>query len=175
MAVAVLSMLDNVGHVLDHSSGGYWQGVRRRIDISEDIFCPVSGVGDLVQFSCFVVNTAARERQGGLRCECPGILKMDVLINDAISKYQRVNGVAEFSRQAEKLTVGLRIHGCDTATRQWFSAVRGNSRYNFLEPKIGIAVLTRRVEVALFAVCFCLLFKKGAKERSDAKRGKARS
>lgn len=59
MDVAVLSMLDNVGHVLDHFEGEYWQGAREGIDISEDIFHPVSGVGDLVQLSCFVVNAAA--------------------------------------------------------------------------------------------------------------------
>lgn len=117
MDIAKSSMLQNVGHVLDHFGGECWQGVRGRMGVSEDISRPVSGVGGLVQFSCFVVNAAARECQGGLGCECPSVLEVDVVVNDAVCKHQVANGVAKFSGQAEKMTVGLWIHCCDTATR----------------------------------------------------------
>jgi hypothetical protein len=67
MKVAVSSISDNVGHVIDPSGGEFWPGADEGSVKSEDISLPVSSKDDLMQCSRFVMNAAARECQNGLK------------------------------------------------------------------------------------------------------------
>lgn len=162
MDIAESSMLHNVGHVLDNFGGECWQGVRGGIVISEDISRPVSGVGDLVQFSGFVVNAAVSECQGGLRCECPSILKVYVTVHDSISKDVSVDGITEFSRQAEEMGFDLRIHACDTASAQDDGSVLrlAIGDMPFSSRVWGCYIDETRRCCTSCCACFCLLIMK---------------